>query len=239
MHKDNSVEFLLYTTTQRAICLTTIKSLFPQNLGGLAFHSVLMMSAASQVEKTGICSLWEILIEINIHFKEKEERLWGKINFLGSKNSWKDKERAFTIFRVSVSPTLPPKGTCVSLLFFPSPPSQVNMTPNIIWMFIKSIIHTMFPRAAGTLGTCCPELVSAGFPPTGMSAQDIQVNPSDGRKSPWVTADEVGLDIRGNFSMERVVKPWNRLPGAALESLGTLGDWWAWQCFGEWLTGWV
>lgn len=42
------------------------------------------------------------------------------------------------------------------------------------------------------------------------------------------------------FFMERLVKLWNRMPGAVIETPavapGDMGDWWAWQCFGEWLT---
>lgn len=152
--------------------------------------------------KTGICSLGRILIEVNIHFKEKEERLWGKINFLGLKNSKKDKRRAFEICRVSVSLTLPPKCTRVSLLFFPSPPSQVNMTSNIIWVFIQSIIHTMFPRAAGIGQSPAGHLLSrAGLSRVSTHRHMCSGHPSnqDSRKRPWVTAEEVWFGYQGKI----------------------------------------
>lgn len=51
MHKDNSAALLLYTMTETAISLTARKPFLPPEFGRTDFSSVLMPSAASQVEK--------------------------------------------------------------------------------------------------------------------------------------------------------------------------------------------
>lgn len=59
--------------------------------------------------------------------------------------------------------------------------------PRLVW--VGKILKTILCRGQGHLP--CPGLGSTGFPPTG-----TQVN-SDGRKPPWVTADEVWFGYYG------------------------------------------